>query len=149
MEIEEEIKQIKFDDSFHKVVLNIRFTGNWLYNTISRVLKPYGISEEQYNVLRILKGQHPQPSPLQLISERMINRMSNATRLVEKLRRQGLVSREVCPKNRRKVDILITDQGLDLLKEIKPKLDREMQKVNTISPEEAEELNRLLDKIRQ
>lgn len=149
MGIEEEIKQIKFDDSFHKVVLNIRFTGNWLYNTISRVLKPYGISEEQYNVLRILKGQHPQPSPLQLISERMINRMSNATRLVEKLRRQGLVSREVCPKNRRKVDILITEQGLNLLKEIKPKLDREMQKVNTISPEEAEELNRLLDKIRQ
>lgn len=149
MKIEEEIKQIKFEDSFHKVVLNIRFTGNWLYNTISRVLKPYGISEEQYNVLRILKGQHPQPSPLQLISERMINRMSNATRLVEKLRRQGLVSREVCPKNRRKVDILITEQGLNLLKEIKPKLDQEMQKVNTITLKEAEQLNRLLDKIRQ
>lgn len=149
MKLEEEIKQLKFEDTFHKVVLNIRFTGNWLYNRISRALKPYGISEEQYNVLRILKGQHPQPSPLQLISERMINRMSNATRLVEKLRRQGLVSREVCPKNRRKVDILITEKGLNLLKDIKPKLDQEMQKANTISVEEAEELNRLLDKIRQ
>lgn len=149
MKLEEEIKQLKFEDTFHKVVLNIRFTGNWFYNRISRALKPYGISEEQYNVLRILKGQHPHPSPLQLIGERMINRMSNATRLVEKLRRQGLVSREVCPKNRRKVDILITEKGLNLLTEIKPKLDQEMQKANTISVEEAEELNRLLDKIRQ
>ncbi len=148
MKIEEEIKQEKFQDLFHKVVLNVRFTGNWFYNEISRVLKPYGISEEQYNVLRILKGQYPNPSPLQLISERMINRMSNATRLVEKLRKNGLVSREVCPENRRKVDILITEKGLAFLKKVNPILDSEINKLNTLTHEEAETLNLLLDKIR-
>ena len=148
MRLEEEIKQTKFKDPFHKAVLNIRFTDSWLSNSILPVLKQYGLSEEQYNVLRILKGQYPKPSALQLIGERMINRMSNVTRLVEKLRRNGFVTRNICPNNRRKVDILITEKGLALLEEILPLLEQEMENMRNISDAEIDELNRILDKLR-
>ena len=148
MRLEEEIKQPHFSDPFEKAILNVRFTNGWLDQIILSVLKQYGLSEEQYNVLRILKGQHPTPSPLQLISERMLNRMSNVTRLVEKLRRSGLVTREVCPENRRKVDILITEKGLFLLDEVAPVLRAEMHRHQHITPEEVTELNRILDKFR-
>lgn len=148
MRLEDEIKQSKFKGPFHKAMLNIRFTGSWLHIHTTRLLKPYGISEEQFNVLRILKGQYPTPSSLQLIAERMLNRMSNTTRLVEKLRQQALVTRTTCPKNRRKVDILITEKGLKLLREIQPLVDDQAEQMGNISIEEAEELNRILDKLR-
>lgn len=148
MRLEDEIKQHKFKSPFHKAMLNIRFTGSWLHINTTRLLKPYGISEEQFNVLRILKGQYPNPSPLQLIAERMLNRMSNTTRLVEKLRQQELVTRKTCVNNRRKVDILITEKGLELLNEIQPLIDDQTEQIGTISAEEAEELNRILDKLR-
>ncbi len=148
MRLEEEIKQPHFKDPFEKAVLNVRFTSSWLDQVVLSVLKQYGLSEEQYNVLRILKGQYPSPSPLRLISERMLNRMSNVTRLVEKLRRNGWVTREVCPDNRRKVDILITRTGLDLLAEIAPSLESVMHQQQHISDQEVAELNRILDKFR-
>ena len=148
MRLEEEIKQPHFRDPFEKAILNIRFTSNWLNQVMLSVLKQYGLSEEQYNVLRILRGQHPSPSPLRLISERMLNRMSNVTRLVEKLRQSGWVTREVCPHNRRKVDILITEEGLSLLKQIAPTLEEVIQQQRHISDEEVAELNRILDKFR-
>ena len=148
MRLEDEIKQPYFKDPFEKAILNVRFTNGWLDQIILSILKPYNLSEEQYNVLRILRGQHPTPSPLQLISERMLNRMSNVTRLVEKLRLSGLVTREVCPENRRKVDILITKKGLALLDEIAPVLDAELHRHQHITAEEVTELNRILDKFR-
>lgn len=148
MRLEDEIKQPQFKHPFEKAILNIRFTNGWLDQIILSVLKQHGLSEEQYNVLRILKGQYPKPSPLQLISGRMLNRMSNVTRLVEKLRRGGLVSREVCPANRRKVDILITQPGLDLLDEVAPQLEAELVRQQHITAEETTELNRILDKFR-
>lgn len=148
MRLEDEIKQPLFKHPFEKAILNIRFTNGWLDQLILSVLKRYGLSEEQYNVLRILKGQYPNPSPLQLVSGRMINRMSNVTRLVEKLRRSGLVSREVCPANRRKVDILITQKGLSLLDEVAPQLEAQLRRQQHITAEEVTELNRILDKFR-
>ena len=148
MRLEEEIKQPHFNDPFEKAILNVRFTNGWLDQIILSVLKQYGLSEEQYNVLRILRGQHPTSSPLQLISERMLNRMSNVTRLVEKLRCNSLVTRNVCPENRRKVDILITEEGLALLDEVAPVLAAEIHRHQHITPEETAELNRILDKFR-
>ncbi|MGB3851777.1 MAG: MarR family transcriptional regulator [Tunicatimonas sp.] len=148
MRLEDEIKQPLFKHPFEKAILNIRFTNGWLDQIILSVLKQYGLSEEQYNVLRILKGQYPNPSPLQLISGRMLNRMSNVTRLVEKLRRSGLVSREVCPANRRKVDILITQKGLSLLDEVAPQLEDQLRQQQHVTAEEVTELNRILDKFR-
>ncbi len=148
MRLEDEIKQPRFSDPLEKAILNIRFTNGWLDQIILPTLKQYGLSEEQYNVLRILRGQHPNPSPLQLISERMLNRMSNVTRLVEKLRKSGFVTRDICPENRRKVDILITKKGLDLLEAAAPVLKEELHNYRHITAEEVDELNRILDKFR-
>jgi DNA-binding MarR family transcriptional regulator len=148
MRIEEEIKQKEFKNPYYKAILNVRLTESWLSTQINQTLKPFGISQEQYNVLRILKGQYPDPSPLHRISERMVNRMSNATRLVEKLRQGGFVSRQECPTNRRKVDILITDKGLALLEDIQPQLEATMNTMKNLSAREAEQLNDLLDKFR-
>jgi len=148
MRIEEEIKQKEFKNPYYKAILNVRLTESWLSTQINQTLKPFGISQEQYNVLRILKGQYPKPSPLQLISERMVNRMSNATRLVEKLRQGGYVSRQECPTNRRRVDILLTKKGIALLDDIRPQLEATMDTMKNLSEREADQLNDLLDKLR-
>lgn len=148
MKLEDEIKQDQFKNPYYKAILNVRVTESWLSSQVNQTLKPFGISQEQYNVLRILKGQHPNPSSLLLITERMVNRMSNATRLVEKLRQGGYVTRRECPSNRRKVDILITDKGLELLEKIKPELDSTMDQMKNLNLEEAKVLNDLLDKFR-
>ena len=144
--MEKEIKQEKFENEFHKLAVNILFTGSWLYNLNAALLKRYNVTPEQYNVLRILRGQHPEPMMLADITCRMIDRSSNATRLVEKLRQKGLVKRIICEDNRRKVDISITTKGLNLLK----KLDdlSEWANVIKVSKPEAQTLNQLLDKIR-
>jgi len=105
-----------------KTVINISYSSIWMKDEITAVLKPYDISIEQFNVLRILRGKKGEPTNLQDIQERMINKMSNTTRLVDKLILKGLVERFICEKNRRKVDIYITEQGLNLLNEIDPLL---------------------------
>lgn len=147
MTVENEIKQARIQDEFLRAVLNILITADRLSSAANAVLKPFGISKEQYNVLRILRGQYPNPSPLQLISERMISKSSNATRLVEKLRVKGLVDRQLCETNRRKVDILITQKGLDLLVETDPLMRKSSEQMKTITDEEALTLNRILDKM--
>jgi DNA-binding MarR family transcriptional regulator len=148
MRIEDEIKQQHFKSEYQKAFLNVKVTASWLSGLVSTTLKPYGLSQEQYNVLRILRGQHPKPSTLGLISERMVDKMSNATRLVEKLRKSGLATREVCPTNRRKVDILITDKGLELLKSLDPIVNGLTKESMYLSEEELRTLNALLDKMR-
>ena len=148
MKIEDEIKQDHFPSALSKAILNILLTADRISSATNTTLKPFGLSKEQYNVLRILRGQYPRPSPLQRISERMISQSSNATRLVEKLRTRGLVERNACAANRRKVDILITQQGMDLLDAIAPHLKADGYWEGNITEEEAEALNRILDKLR-
>ncbi len=147
MKIEEEICQQKFNSNQAKAILNVLFTSGWLSNKISQVLKPYGISAEQYNVLRILKGQYPKPATLGIVQERMLEKMSNATRLVDKLIAKEMVDRKQCPANRRAVDILITAKGLQMLEEIAPSMQDLEQKLG-LCCEEAQHLNFLLDKLR-
>lgn len=148
MKLEEEIKQQTFENEHQKAVLNVLFTSSWLQNLSNRFLKSYGISGQQFNVLRILRGQHPRPAALCTISERMLDKMSNATRLVEKLRQKGLVTRELRAENRRQVDILITGVGLQVLEDIDEKRRQNEGVLQSISVEEARELNRILDKLR-
>ncbi len=132
-----------------KTVLNIAYSNIWMKEAIVAVLKSYDISVEQFNVLRILRGKKGNPTNLQDIQERMINKMSNTTRLVDKLILKGLVERFVCEKNRRKVDIFITDQGLKLLQEVDPSIERvETQITSNLSTQELEILNTLLTKLR-
>jgi DNA-binding MarR family transcriptional regulator len=148
MSLEEDIKQDKFYSEQQKASINILFTGSWLYNINAAYLKKFGITPEQFNVLRILRGSHPTPMMLSEITERMIDKSSNCTRLVEKLRQKGLVSREICENNRRQVDISITDKGLQALKKIDADIPTWNETMNKITKAEAKELNRILDKIR-
>jgi DNA-binding MarR family transcriptional regulator len=148
MRIEEEIKQKIFTSEHHKLVVNLTFTSNWLNAAHSRVLRKYGISLQQFNVMRILKGQQPKPSSLILIRERMLDKESNASRLIDKLNACGLTSRVQCPKDRRQVDITITQKGLDLLEKIGPELERLSKDEIALTETEAKTLNELLDKMR-
>jgi DNA-binding MarR family transcriptional regulator len=148
MSLEEDILQPKFNSEYDKAVVNILFTGSWLYNLNASRFKPYDITPEQYNVLRILRGSHPKPMMLADITSRMIDKSSNATRLVEKLRAKGFLKREICEDNRRQVDIFITEKGLSVLKKIDQESAEWLSKLKSISKAEAAELNRILDKLR-
>ena len=148
MGLEQDIKQEKFHNEFEKVAVNVLFTASWLYNTNSSRLKPHSITPEQYNVLRILRGSHPKALMLADVTCRMIDKSSNATRLVEKLRQKGLLKREICESNRRQVDISITERGLAVLKKIDVEAETWIESLKIISKPEAQELNRILDKLR-
>ena len=133
-----------------KTVLNILFTQNIITDRFSEVLKPFDLSGEQFNVLRILRGQKGCPANMSLIQERMLARTSNTTRLVDKLLLKELVTREVCPDNRRKIEVQITEAGLKLLKKVDPKVDAYEQKfADNLSGTELETLNELLEKFRR
>lgn len=148
MPLEQDIRQKKFDSEFHKTAVNILYTSNWLYNLNVLRLKPFDITPEQFNVLRILRGSHPKALMLADVTCRMIDKNSNATRLVEKLRQKGFVERKVCEGNRRQVDIRITSRGLKLLESIDKESKGWTATLKNISKVEARELNRILDKLR-
>jgi DNA-binding MarR family transcriptional regulator len=148
MALEQDIKQEKFSNEFHKMAINIMYTSSWLHNGNTARLKPHDITPEQYNVLRILRGSHPKKMMLSEITSRMIDKSSNCTRLVEKLRQKGLVRREICAGNRRQVDIDITSKGLALLKKIDSEAESWLTSLKNVSAVEAKELNRVLDKLR-
>ncbi len=150
MKLEEEIQQVQgFQDSLEKAFLNVIYTGNWLYGNQYQFLKPFGISPEQYNILRILRGQSPNSASINLLKARMLDKMSNASRLVEKLRKKGLVEREECPDDRRCVDVTITKAGLDLLENIAQNNTGARDNYPQITEEEAGILNQILDKFRE
>lgn len=149
MSLEQDIKQEKFADEHEKAAVNILFTASWLYNRNAARLKAHDITPEQYNVLRILRGSYPRALMLADITSRMIDKSSNATRLVEKLRQKGLLRRDICENNRRQVDIIITDAGLGLLKQIDMEAGQTwLETLRVISKEEAANLNKILDQLR-
>jgi DNA-binding MarR family transcriptional regulator len=148
MKIEEEIKQLKFKNVHQKAIINIIYTSNWLNQQHHKMLKPYGISIQQYNILRILKGQYPKPASVNLLIERMLDKMSNASRLVEKLKQKKLVERRECPDDRRQVDVIITNKGLDVLESIDTHMINLEKKYFTINEKEAETVSDILDKLR-
>lgn len=144
--LEDEIQQASFSSPFQKAMVNLIFTGNWIHSEHGAFFKEYGLTVQQFNVLRILRGQHPEPASVSLIIERMLDKMSNASRIVERLRKKGLVERRVCDSDRRQVDVMITKAGLDLLGEMDENTTR-FSKPN-LAPEEIDQLNLLLDKLR-
>ena len=149
MEIEETIKSSVAMEPSQKAVLNIIYTQNDINEHLLEILKPYDLSSEQYNVLRILRGQKGKPANMCVIQERMLAKTSNTTRLVDKLLLKELVTRTVCQENRRKIEVLITAKGLSILTELDPKvIDFEKNMVQKLSNSELEQLNFLLEKIR-
>jgi DNA-binding MarR family transcriptional regulator len=147
MQLENEIKS-RFKNDRHKAGVNIIFTANWYSGHVSAMLKCHGLTLQQYNILRILRGIHPEPVSVKYIRERMLDKMSDVSRVVEKLREKQLVNRDECEADRRNVDITINKQGLSLLK----KIDKEMLKIeqlfDSLTEEELLQLNMLLDKLR-
>ncbi|WP_158727992.1 MULTISPECIES: MarR family winged helix-turn-helix transcriptional regulator [unclassified Flavobacterium] len=150
MKIEEILKSTVTMDNSKKIILNILYTQNVITENFNEILKPFEISSEQYNVLRILRGQKGNPANMSVIQERMLAKTSNTTRLVDKLLLKEYVTRKVCPDNRRKIEVLITLKGLEVLSELDPKvIAHERFFSQNLTPEEIEQLNALLEKYRK
>jgi DNA-binding MarR family transcriptional regulator len=149
VKLELEIKQSKFKDEYHKLGVNIIYTSNWIVGQRSKHLKEFDLSPEQFNILRILRGQYPDPATVNLLIERMLNKMSNASRLVEKLRKKDLVERKTCPNDRRACDVFITKKGLGLLKKLDETEKEWIKSFSHLSGNEVKKINELLDKLRK
>lgn len=148
MKLEDEIQQKKFKSEQHKLAINIFYTYNWLSYSNHQNFKTEDITTQQYNVLRILRGQYPETCNLKLVKERMLDRMSDASRIVDKLKTKGFLERRECPNDRRNVDLLITEKGLNLLKSLDYIDDRFKNTFKNLSSSELKQLNDLLDKAR-
>jgi DNA-binding MarR family transcriptional regulator len=148
MKIEEAIKQKNFESSFHKAMINLIYTHSWITNKTSETFKEIGITPQQYNVLRILKGKFPKVSTAGEIKEVMLDKTPDLTRLLDRLLEKEYITRTICGDNRRKIDVLITDKGLNLLEKSYPKVKSNQQLLNKLTEQEAEQLSNLLDKIR-
>ncbi|SDS11412.1 MarR family winged helix-turn-helix transcriptional regulator [Christiangramia echinicola] len=148
MKIEELLKTNEMPEA-KKLVLNIIVTANYLSEGLAEILKPFEISSQQFNVLRILRGQQGKPANLSTIQERMVSKMSNTTRLVDKLVDKNLCARIVCPSNRRKIEIRITELGLKLLEKLDPLIkDHEESIAKKINEKEILSLNTKLNELR-
>lgn len=133
-----------------RTYVNLVYTCNQMEDILATVLKDYEISRQQYNVLRILRGQKGRPANLGTINERMIHKSSNTTRLIDKLIQKEFVNRQVCENNRRKIEVFITEKGLELLKQLDPLIEENNASlVSNLSQQELNTLNKLLDKLRQ
>lgn len=149
MSIEKDIKQQKpFKSPYQKLIVNILFTNNWMNSDHLNILKPFDLTAQQYNVLRILRGQYPNPITVNGIIERMLDKMSNASRLVDKLLLKEFVSRCDNKDDRRACDVKITQKGLEVLKEIDVLQEKWETSFSSLTPAEAEDLSNLLDKLR-
>ena len=147
MKLEEEIRQKKFKSPYQKALLNVLFTSNWLMNKQQEFFKPYGITAQQFNILRILKGQHPKGISGTEIKSRMLDKNSDVSRLLDRLVKKNLVERRSCPNDKRASDIFITNDGLGMLEALS-KTQKEIDSIFQLTEEEAAALSDLLDKAR-
>ncbi len=132
-----------------EAVIELIVTGNWVQERLTESLKPFKLSIAQFNVLRILRGQKGEPASLACVNEKMIHKMSNTTRLVDKLLEKGLVERIICPDNRRKIEITITTSGLNLLKELDEVINHTEETVmGSLDQQEVSDLISLLKKLK-
>lgn len=148
MRIEDEIRQVTFSSEYVKTHINILYTANWLRNKTQEVLKPFDITHQQFNVLKILKGKQGKSCTAQEIKDVMIDKGPDLTRLIDRMVLKELVLRKECYENRRKLDLTITEKGLVLVDEIVPRLGKVHFANNRITTEEAKILSDLLDKLR-
>ncbi|SKB89313.1 DNA-binding transcriptional regulator, MarR family [Parapedobacter luteus] len=148
MKIEDEIQTRKFRNERQKATINVVFTSNWITGILEKRANKQHITLQQFNVLRILRGQHPNPVTNSLLKERMLDKMPDVSRIIDRLVGKGLVTRGVCDRDRRAVDVKITQKGLDTLAELEE--DMMMMDIlgDNISEDECRILNELLDKLR-
>ena len=148
MQLQREISTSGFENERQQAIVNIVFTFHWCNDKIKQAIAPYEVTPQQFNILRILRGQYPKPCTINLLKSRMLDKMCDASRIVDRLMQKDLVRKAINSQDKRSVDILISDKGLSLLKT----MDQEVDITAIISPnltiEESEQLNLLLDKLR-
>lgn len=148
MGLEEALNNAQFEGLIHRARVNLIYTHAWLQEGIRQFLEPYGITQPQFNALRILRGVHPEALSTKDLTSRMIDRATDASRLVDRLQRKGWVQKEPCAHDRRRVDVRICQKGLALLSEIDQNRKALDELLSRLSEAELVQLNELLDKIR-
>ncbi|EJF08976.1 MULTISPECIES: MarR family winged helix-turn-helix transcriptional regulator [Pontibacter] len=148
MRIEDEIQQKDFKDDHRRMVVNLLFTNNWLNQQFIPFFKQFGLTLQQHNVLSIVRGQQPKPVCFGEVQERMVDRNSNVTRLVDKLIEKGYVTRDICQANRRMIELRLTPKGTELLSQIDEQMPTFFHRFHNLTQEEAVLVSKLLDKLR-
>lgn len=148
MGIEKDIHQLHFRNPSHKAMVNVLYTYGWLIEQLRDLLAPSDITHQQYNILRILRGAHPEPLSTLQIRERMLDRMSDTSRIVDRLVAKGLVQKATCAKDKRLVDVTISEKGQQLLQKIDNETNNMEEIMKSLTETEAEMLSNLLDKLR-
>lgn len=146
MTIEEEIKQTKFKSAHHKAVLNLLFTASWIQNKQKEYFEPFGVTGQQYNILRILRGKHPEPISAVEIKSRMLDKHSDVSRLLDRLIGKKLVVKNKCPNDKRASNISIALSGMALLEKLDQAINNIDNQMLKLSKEESKQLSDLLDK---
>ncbi|HEX6333419.1 MAG TPA: MarR family transcriptional regulator [Flavisolibacter sp.] len=148
MSIETDIRQAKFVSAKQKAMINLLFTYGWVIEKIKTFLASEDITHQQFNILRILRGSHPEPLSTLQIRERMLDKMSDTSRIVDRLVLKGLVKKTICPSDKRLVDVTITEKGQKLLRKLDGQADHIAEIMENLSENDAEMLSSLLDKLR-
>lgn len=148
MGIEKDIHQVKFKNGRQKAMINLMYTYGWVMEHIKHFLSKEDITHQQYNILRILRGSFPEPLSTLQIRERMLDKMSDTSRIVDRLVVKGLVKKVVCVKDKRLVDVTITEKGQKLLRSLDSSANQLEETMKHLTEKESEMLSSLLDKIR-
>ena len=148
MGIEKEIQQASFTSAHQKAMINLLFTYGWVLEKMKTFLAAEDITHQQFNILRILRGSHPKPLSTLQIRERMLDKMSDTSRIVDRLVIKGLVKKSTCSKDKRLVDVVITEKGQKMLRKLDAETDHITEIMGNLSPSDAEMLSLLLDKLR-
>lgn len=149
MRIENREKHLAFSNEWHKLRVNLLQTGSWLRGELTQFLKPFGVTQQQFNILRVLRDHHPQALSTQQLRDRLIDRMSDTSRLVDRLQQKKLVCKEECSQDKRLVDVNITDEGRTLLCQIDERMSDLDEVMQNLNEKEAKVLNHLLDRLRE
>lgn len=148
MQLQREINVPNTENIFHQTLVNLIFTYHWSSQQVKAFLLPFDITQQQYNVLKIVRSQHPNPSTINLIRSRILDKMSDTSRIVDRLIQKGFVEKKANATDKRAVDIILTKKGSALLKKVEKEVDFSSCITAKITVEEAIQLNVLLDKVR-
>lgn len=148
MSIGKDINQVRFDSEHHKASVNLLYTYSWVMEKVKEICASENLTPQQFNILRILRGSYPEPLSTLQIRQRMLDKMSDTSRIVDRLIIKGLVKKDVSPKDKRLVAILITSEGKLVLDRMDAKQEELDNIIGNLNANEASTLSDLLDKIR-
>ncbi|NRF40286.1 MarR family winged helix-turn-helix transcriptional regulator [Pedobacter foliorum] len=148
MQLQKETLTTRFESIHHQAIVNVFHTSNWCTDKLKQAILPYEVTTQQFNILRILRGQNPSPSTINLLKSRMLDKMSDTSRIVDRLVQKELVIKEPNGTDKRAVDIRISDKGMELLSLMDQEVSLSVFISSNLTEQEAMDLNILLDKMR-